>query len=219
MIPVSFPGFKVMVIILHSSVSFLEHLLCRQVTGGRQPRLPSRGACIPEEGKRPQIRHEQQEVPGPPGRSRVKEEVSERRWAWRGGALRPSKKHLGVKQGRGIIWFIFLKDIFKYCLDKNGNVMCENRETRLETKVVQYNWELPAGGTKVGRYGSMEAVLGECWQAGLNVGVEESKESRIILWCWFLAWANWMSVIDLGNLGIEEESRFCGEHVTFWDAY
>lgn len=38
--------------------------------------------------------------------------------------------------------------------------MCENRETSLETKVMQSKEGLLAVGTKVGRHGRMEAVFG-----------------------------------------------------------
>lgn len=55
---------------------------------------------------------------------------------------------------------MFLRDIFKCCLDKNGNLMCENRETSLETKVMQSKEGLLAVRTKVGRHGRMEAVFG-----------------------------------------------------------
>lgn len=37
------------------------------------------------------MKQQQEQVPWPPGRSRVKEEVNEMKRAWIGGALRPSK--------------------------------------------------------------------------------------------------------------------------------
>lgn len=56
-------GFKLTVIILHSSVSFLERL-----------RPPSRGACILEETSRPQTSKHSRQSAKSQGQNTVKEE-------------------------------------------------------------------------------------------------------------------------------------------------